>query len=119
MAETIKKYPDHRVGNCQKCSRTFGTIGCCSTVSNEWEYYCEDGQNEWEKHHSKDDKKLNLDAADVRFLCDVLSDAIRSECEGVAANDDSELGYLICLCEVYEKCKYFIDTVDFIDAVGG
>lgn len=111
MAEITKKYPDQRVGNCQKCSRTFGSQGCCSTVSNEWQYYCEDGQAEWQEKHNHGTATFTLDIADVKFLCDVLSEAIRTECEGVAASDGSELDYLIWICRVYEKCKAFIDAV--------
>lgn len=34
-------------GNCQKCAKTYGALGCCSTMSNEWVYNCEEGMKEW------------------------------------------------------------------------
>lgn len=112
MAELAKNYPDHRIGNCQKCSRTFGTLGCCCIVSNEWHYYCEDGQNEWEKDHSQMAKTLNLDIADVMFLCDVLYSAIRDEAANATGSSiDYDLNFLIAMCSVYEKCKIFVDMV--------
>lgn len=43
-----------RVGegrDCKHCSRTYGTLGCCSTVSNKWVYSCEEGHREYEKTH--------------------------------------------------------------------
>ena len=32
--------------DCEKCSRTYGTFGCCSTVGNEWVYSCLEGMLE-------------------------------------------------------------------------
>lgn len=113
MAELAKKYPNHRVGNCQKCSRTFGSLGCCDTFSNEWRYYCEDGQNEWEKDQSQAAKTLNLDVSDVGFLCDVLYDAIRDEAANATGSSiDYDLGFLVALCSVYEKCKIFMEHLN-------
>ena len=43
-----------RVGeqrDCKHCSRTYGTLGCCSTVSNKWVYSCEEGHREYEETH--------------------------------------------------------------------
>lgn len=43
-----------RVGkqrDCKHCSRTYGTLGCCSTVSNKWVYSCEEGHREYEEIH--------------------------------------------------------------------
>lgn len=34
-------------GNCQKCAKTYGALGCCSTMSNELIYNCEEGMKEW------------------------------------------------------------------------
>lgn len=33
--------------DCEHCSRTYGTFGCCTTVSNEWVYSCKVGQKEY------------------------------------------------------------------------
>lgn len=35
--------------DCKHCSRTYGTLGCCSTVSNKWIYSCEEGHREYEE----------------------------------------------------------------------
>lgn len=37
--------------DCKHCSRTYGTLGCCSTVSNKWVYSCEEGHREYEETH--------------------------------------------------------------------
>lgn len=33
--------------DCEHCSKTYGTLGCCDTVSNEWAYSCKEGQREY------------------------------------------------------------------------
>ena len=38
---------DAPTGNCQKCAYTFGTLGCCDTISNIWKYNCDDGMNRY------------------------------------------------------------------------
>ena len=40
-------YKHVRHGDCSRCSRTYGTLGCCSTVSNKWYYSCEEGMKEY------------------------------------------------------------------------
>lgn len=39
--------------DCEHCSRTYGTLGCCSTVSNKWIYSCEEGHREYEETHKE------------------------------------------------------------------
>jgi hypothetical protein len=34
-------------GDCEHCSKAYGTLGCCDTVSNEWVYSCKEGQREY------------------------------------------------------------------------
>jgi len=49
--------------DCQHCNRTYGTLGCCSTVSNKWVYSCEEGHKEYEETHKQmtlPDAKINL-----------------------------------------------------------
>lgn len=33
--------------DCEHCSKTRGTLGCCDAVSNKWVYSCKDGQREY------------------------------------------------------------------------
>lgn len=40
-------YKHVRHGDCSRCSRTYGTLGCCSTVSNKRYYSCEEGMKEY------------------------------------------------------------------------
>ena len=37
--------------DCEHCNRKYGTLGCCSTVSNKWIYSCEEGHREYEETH--------------------------------------------------------------------
>lgn len=32
---------------CEHCSKKEGSLGCCSTVNNNWVYSCAEGQKEW------------------------------------------------------------------------
>ena len=47
----IQALKDER--DCEHCSRTYGTLGCCSTVSNKWVYSCEEGHREYEERHKE------------------------------------------------------------------
>lgn len=38
--------------DCEHCSRIYGTLGCCSTVSNKWVYSCEEGHKEYKERHN-------------------------------------------------------------------
>jgi len=33
--------------DCEHCSKTYGSLGCCDTVSNKWVYSCKEGQREY------------------------------------------------------------------------
>ena len=40
--------------DCEHCAKTYGTLGCCTTISNRWVYSCEEGHREyWEKQKLK------------------------------------------------------------------
>lgn len=34
---------------CDRCIHTYGTLGCCSTVHNEWVFDCDFGQEQYRK----------------------------------------------------------------------
>ena len=34
---------------CERCIYTYGTLGCCDQVNNEWVYDCDFGQEQFEK----------------------------------------------------------------------
>lgn len=36
-----------QIKDCDHCSKTYGTLGCCATVSNKWVYSCTEGQKEY------------------------------------------------------------------------
>ena len=36
-----------QIKDCDHCSYTFGSFGCCVTVNNEWVYSCREGQREY------------------------------------------------------------------------
>ncbi len=36
-----------QIKDCDHCSNTYGTLGCCTTVNNQWVYSCTEGQKEY------------------------------------------------------------------------
>ena len=42
-----RKHGKPDFADCEKCSKIYGTFGCCSTVSNEWIYSCLEGMLEY------------------------------------------------------------------------
>lgn len=69
--ENLKIFKD-----CEHCSKTYGTLGCCDTVSNEWVYSCKEGHDEYEyqktleKEYGLGDSYANWDWR-VRY-CDII-----------------------------------------------
>jgi hypothetical protein len=39
-------------GDCQKCAKTYGTLGCVDMVNNEWHWFCEEGMREFENRYA-------------------------------------------------------------------
>lgn len=104
-----KKYPDHPVGNCQKCANTFGGFGCYDTVNNELRYYCEEGQKKWETLHEM--KRLNavtLTRDEAEVLYNHLDASILNEIHD-SGEDYDNMAYLATLCGIYMRCKEAAD----------
>lgn len=56
--EAITKIKEHEKKNhdCEHCSKTYGTLGCCDMVNNEWVYSCEEGHKEYERTQKQDNE---------------------------------------------------------------
>ena len=54
--------------DCEHCSKTYGSLGCCDTVSNKWVYSCEEGQREYLLNQIK--AEIAMYEADCRLVCD-------------------------------------------------
>lgn len=54
----LKEYEQKKSVNrdCEHCSKTYGTLGCCTTVHNEWVYSCEEGHREYEEQQKQSEK---------------------------------------------------------------
>lgn len=61
-AEPNKSRP---YGDCAKCIHEYGTLGCCTTVSNEWVYDCDNGMAQYEKTTAEPSKSAEQNVADV------------------------------------------------------
>lgn len=44
---TINLVNLEQIKDCDHCSKTYGTLGCCTTVNNKWVYSCTEGQKEY------------------------------------------------------------------------
>lgn len=40
-----------KMQDCEHCIHTYGTLGCCDMVNNEWVYDCEFGKEQYKKEH--------------------------------------------------------------------
>ena len=49
----IKEYEEKQKHDCEHCSKTYGTLGCCDMVNNEWVYSCKEGHKEYEEKNIK------------------------------------------------------------------
>ena len=54
--------------DCEHCSKTYGSLGCCDTVSNKWVYSCKEGQREYLLNKIKAD--IAMYEADCRLSGD-------------------------------------------------
>ena len=53
--------------DCAHCTKTYGTLGCCDTVSNELVYSCEEGHNEF-KNRKKQEGLVTFNELPVNSL---------------------------------------------------
>lgn len=44
-------------GECSICSKEFGTLGCCTTVSNHWVYSCKEGMAQYAEALEQEPKR--------------------------------------------------------------
>ena len=45
---------------CKKCAFKYGTLACCTTVSNEWVYSCKEGMDRYKEKTRKKEKKYSV-----------------------------------------------------------
>ena len=50
--------------DCEHCAKTYGTLGCCDTVGNEWVYSCKEGHEEYAKGLRKFEPTTKNDIVD-------------------------------------------------------
>lgn len=63
--------------DCEHCSKTYGTLGCCDTVSNEWMYSCKEGQREY----LLDKIRAEIEELDEYYDNDYFSENIDAMCK--------------------------------------
>jgi hypothetical protein len=47
LEREIELFKSGLLKDCEHCSKIYGTLGCCDTVSNKWVYSCKEGQREY------------------------------------------------------------------------
>ena len=78
MAIEALKNKSRPFGDCSKCIHTYGTLGCCTTVSNEWVYDCEHGMEQYKSTKAEPQKKYPTEWCEQ---CTLWED---NKCVGVA-----------------------------------
>lgn len=78
MAIEALKNKSRPFGDCSKCIYTYGTLGCCTTVSNEWVYDCEHGMEQYKSTKAEPQKKYPTEWCEQ---CTLWED---NKCLGVA-----------------------------------
>lgn len=69
-APTIEPTKSRPYGDCAKCIHIYGTLGCCSTVNNEWVYDCDNGMAQY-KIDTAEPNKMSVNVEyDVEYLPD-------------------------------------------------
>lgn len=48
---TVEAQPTDAKQDCEHCIYTYGTLGCCDMVNNEWVYDCDFGKEQYKKEH--------------------------------------------------------------------
>lgn len=69
---TIESNKSRPYGDCAKCIHEYGTLGCCTTVSNEWVYDCDNGMAQYEKTRAEPSGDLiSREEAIEAIVCDI------------------------------------------------
>lgn len=77
---------DMPTGNCQKCINTFGTLGCCDTISNEWRYDCDDGMRYFDERKPQ----TNADAMYDMVMANALGIMREAQEQEAEENDEDD-----------------------------
>jgi len=95
------KDKSHKYGDCDKCANTYGTLGCCSTVNNEWIYSCEDGMKRYkiQQAYNKGFANGRLAAQEQRLVAEVDFDGA------------DEYGYLPVWVEYKDDSEIICDCI--------
>lgn len=59
--------------DCKHCSKVYGTLGCCTTVSNKWIYSCEEGHKQYAERHKADSNKVTRQSIIKSQLMDIVN----------------------------------------------
>lgn len=70
-----KRGNDNMEGKCKRCAYKYGTLACCTTVSNKWVYSCKEGMARYKEKQKKKEKKYSV------LVCIETSDAFYQEYE--------------------------------------
>lgn len=53
---------------CKRCAYKYGTLACCTTVSNKWVYSCKEGMAKYkEKQEKKYSVLIDIDTSDAFY----------------------------------------------------
>ena len=66
-----EQHPCEGKQDCEHCIHTYGTLGCCDVVNNEWIYDCDFGREQYRKEHEKPCEGCFTDEEKRIFLASV------------------------------------------------
>ena len=121
MAIEALKNKSRPFGDCSKCIHTYGTLGCCTTVSNEWVYDCEHGMEQYKntKAEPSDDGTLEVKVEDATKVGRVLISDGRHRGGLYYPDEDEPQGDLISRAEAIDALRYAQHRFTVADEAGG
>lgn len=104
--------------DCEHCSKEYGTLGCCSTVNNEWIYSCEEGHKEYRQ-------RTEINVGDEVYLIDechprVVTCITKINGENPAAVQFTKSGKWVVdnVTELHKTGRHFDQIEEVLKALG-
>lgn len=121
MAIESLKNKSRPFGDCSKCIHTYGTLGCCTAVSNEWVYDCEHGMEQYKntKAEPSDDGTLEVKVEDATKIGRVLISDDKHRGGLYYPDEDEPQGDLISRAEAIDALRYAQHRFTVADETGG
>ena len=89
IIQALESQPTDAKQDCEHCIHTYGTLGCCDMVNNEWVYDCDFGKEQYKKEHEEQPtdavSRQDVDAYIAKLMSGYLYDEERTRLEEFSA----------------------------------